>query len=40
MGVFSGAEIDKGEGEDGSEETGMQVTRGREVEDIVQECFD
>jgi hypothetical protein len=33
--MFSGAETDKGEGEGGGEETGMQVTRGREVEDIV-----
>jgi hypothetical protein len=40
MGVFSGAETVVGEGEGGCEEVGMQVTRGREVEDIRQELFD
>jgi hypothetical protein len=34
MGVFSGAETVEGEGEGGGEATGIQVTRGREVEDM------
>jgi hypothetical protein len=39
MGVFSGAETVKGEGEGGGEEMGIQVMRGREVEDLAQELF-
>jgi hypothetical protein len=37
--MFSGAETAEGEGEGGREETGMQVMRGREVEDIAQELL-
>jgi hypothetical protein len=39
MGIFSGAETAVEGGEGGGEELGIQVMRGREVEDIAQEWF-